>query len=100
MLLRRIPAMERVQTALWGWMQAQPEEKRERIRARFSPSDGASPESNGDFSMPEEVTVATQTGTVFFSIDKAKRILGYEPRVPFSRGITMVEQWLRFANHL
>jgi nucleoside-diphosphate-sugar epimerase len=100
MLLRRIPAMERVQTALWGWMQAQPEEKRERIRARFSPSDGASPESNGEFSMPEEVTVATQTGTVFFSIDKAKRILGYEPRVPFSRGITMVEQWLRFANHL
>ena len=49
----------------------------------FSPSDGASPESNGEFSMPEEVTVATQTGTVFFSIDKAKRILGYEPRVPF-----------------
>jgi nucleoside-diphosphate-sugar epimerase len=100
LLLRRIPAMERVQTAVWGWMQAQPEEKRERIRARFSPSESTPVESNGNVSMPEEVTVATQTGTVFFSIEKAKRILGYEPRIPFNRGIAMVEQWLRFANHL
>jgi nucleoside-diphosphate-sugar epimerase len=100
LLLRRIPAMERVQTSLWGWMQSQPEEKRERIRARFSSPESPSPESNGNFSIPEEVTVATQTGTVFFSIDKAKKVLGYQPRIPFIRGIELVEQWLRFANHL
>jgi nucleoside-diphosphate-sugar epimerase len=100
LLLRRIPAMERVQTALWGWMQSQPEERRERIRARFSPPETPGAESNGNFSMPEEVTVATQTGTVFFSIEKAKRILGYQPRIPFSQGIQLVEQWLRFANYV
>jgi hypothetical protein len=100
LLLRRIPAMERIQTALWGWMQSQPEERRERIRARFSIPESAVPENNGNFSMPEEVTVATQTGTVFFSIEKARKILGYQPRIPFSRGIQLVEQWLRFANHL
>jgi nucleoside-diphosphate-sugar epimerase len=100
LLLRRIPAMERVQTALWAWMQSQPEERRERIRARFSSPDNPAAETNGNFFMPEEVTVATQTGTVFFSIDKAKRVLGYQPRIPFSRGIQLVEQWLRFANHL
>jgi nucleoside-diphosphate-sugar epimerase len=100
LLLRRIPAMERIQTALWGWMQSQPEERRERIRARFSTPESSEPENNGNFSIPEEVTVATQTGTVFFSIEKARKILGYQPRIPFSRGIQLVEQWLRFANHL
>lgn len=100
LLLRRIPAIERIQTALWAWMQSQPEERRERIRARFSIPESAVPENNGDLSMPEEVTVATQTGTVFFSIAKARKILGYQPRIPFSRGIRLVEQWLRFANHL
>jgi nucleoside-diphosphate-sugar epimerase len=100
LLLRRIPAMERIQTALWGWMQSQPEERRERIRARFSIPESALSESNGDLSMPEEVTVATQTGTVFFSIEKARKILGYQPRIHFSRGIQLVKQWLRFANHL
>jgi nucleoside-diphosphate-sugar epimerase len=100
MLLRRVPAMERIQTALWGWMQSQPEERRERLRARFVTAETPDPASNGNFFMPEEVTVATQTGTVFFSIEKAKKILGYRPRIPFSRGIEMVEQWLRFANYL
>lgn len=100
LLLRRIPAMERLQTALWGWMQSQPEERRERIRARFATPENPEPISSGSFSMPEEVTVATQTGTIFFSIEKAKRVLGYQPRIPFSRGINLVEQWLRFANYL
>jgi nucleoside-diphosphate-sugar epimerase len=99
LLLRRIPAMERIQTALWGWMQSQPEERRERIRARFATAE-TYPTSNGNLFMPEEVTVATQTGTVFFSIEKAKKILGYKPRIPFSRGIELVEQWLRFANYV
>lgn len=99
-LLRRIPAMGRIETAVWGWMQAQPEQRRERIRARFATPETVEPENNGNFSMPEEVTLATQTGTVFFSIDKAKRVLGYQPRIPFTRGIGLVEQWLRFANHL
>ena len=50
--------------------------------------------------VPDEVTIATQTGTVFFSIEKAKRILGYRPRILFPQGTALVEQWLRFANYL
>jgi nucleoside-diphosphate-sugar epimerase len=101
LLLRRIPLSERVQTAVWSWMQSQPEHRRERIRARFVGEEIPEPRVNANhFCMPDEVTLATQTGTVFFSISKAQKLLGYRPLVPFSRGIALVEQWLRFANYL
>jgi nucleoside-diphosphate-sugar epimerase len=54
---------------------------------------------NGRY-IPDGVTFATQSTTVFFSIEKAQKLLGYKPRVPFSQGIDLVEQWLRFANYL
>lgn len=100
LLLRRIPIFERFGAMMWRWMQSQPEDRRERIRARFGVPESTESSNNGACSMPDEVTVATQTGTVFFSINKAERILGYRPHVPFSRGIELVEQWLRFANYL
>ena len=101
LLLRRIPACERVQTAVWGWMQSQPEERRERIRERFGAQKDEEFSSNGNYNwIPDETTIATQTGTVFFSVNKAQKILGYRPRISFSRGIGLVEQWLRFANYL
>jgi nucleoside-diphosphate-sugar epimerase len=50
--------------------------------------------------MPDEVDFATQTGSVFFRIDKARKILGYEPRVPFRQGIALVERWMRHANYI
>jgi nucleoside-diphosphate-sugar epimerase len=101
LLLRRIPLSERIQTAVWSWMQSQPEDRRERLRARFGVTGNPEPtNSSNGFSMPDEVTLATQTGTVFFNISKAQRVLGYRPRVPFCHGIKLVEQWLRFANHL
>ena len=101
LLLRRIPLSERIQTAIWSWMQSQPEDRRERLRARFAVTEDSEPSERGNgFSMPDEVTLATQTGTVFFDISKAKRVLGYQPHVPFCRGIKLVEQWLRFANYI
>jgi nucleoside-diphosphate-sugar epimerase len=99
-LLLQIPAAERTLSALWGRMQSLPEAQQQRIRSRVGilPKPFA-PSKNGRF-IPDEVTVATQTGTVFFSIEKAKRILGYQPRIPFAQGTALVEQWLRFANYL
>jgi nucleoside-diphosphate-sugar epimerase len=46
------------------------------------------------------VTEATQSTTVFFSIEKARKVLGYEPRVQFAEGMRRVEQWLRYAAYL
>ena len=99
-MLLQIPASERLLTMAWGWLASLPEEKREKIRARIGVPRQIRPlQSNGQH-MPDEVTFATQTTTVFFRIDKARDLLGYRPRVSFNEGMRLVEQWLRFANYL
>jgi nucleoside-diphosphate-sugar epimerase len=99
-LLLQIPVAERTLSALWGRMQSLSETKQQSIRSRVGVlPKSLAPSKNGRF-IPDEVTVATQTGTVFFSIDKAKRVLNYRPRILFAQGTALVEQWLRFANYL
>jgi len=51
---------------------------------------------------PERPAVELDTGTLGFltksghySIDKARRLLGYEPRVSFEEGMARTERWLR-----
>ncbi len=99
-LLLRIPLSARALAGLWRWSASLDEGSRvrlrERVGVRIAASNGT---KNGRF-IPDEVTLATQTGTVFFSIAKAQRLLDYKPRVPFTTGIALVEQWLRFANYL
>jgi nucleoside-diphosphate-sugar epimerase len=46
------------------------------------------------------VTEATQSTTIFLSIEKARKMLSYEPRVRFADGMKLVEQWLRYAAYL
>jgi nucleoside-diphosphate-sugar epimerase len=101
-LLERIPLCERSLAMVWRWLQSQSEEQRQKFRVRLGLA-GAGVQNgsaHGVPPIPDPVTFATQTGTVFFRIDKARRLLGYEPRIPFSRAIGLVEQWLRFANYL
>lgn len=101
-LLLRIPLCERSLAMVWRWLQSQSEEQREKLRLRLGLAasnvhDNRLPSAPP---IPDPVNFATQTGTVFFAIDKARRLLGYEPRIPFARAIGQVEQWLRFANYL
>ncbi len=98
-LLVQIPVTERLLTGFWRWLESLEEEKRDRIRGHLRGASIPSAGTNGNY-IPDEVTLATQTTTVFFSIDKARRVIGYRPRVPFAHGIRQVEQWLRFANYL
>jgi nucleoside-diphosphate-sugar epimerase len=98
-LLLQIPAFERVLNAAWQWLESLPESKREKIRSRVGvPRRKPQPEKTP--LMPDEVTFRTQTATVFFSIKKARDVLGYTPRISFHEGMLRVEQWLRFANAL
>jgi nucleoside-diphosphate-sugar epimerase len=99
-LVRRIPVCDRALTGLWMSLQSMDEERKERLRRRLRGSGDVIATSNHQAFVPDLETWATQTGTVYFRIDKARRILGYEPRVAFSSGIKYVEQWLRFANYL
>ena len=98
-LLMQIPVSQRILAGAWRWLESLPEGKRARIRSRVGVRRQVLSVQNGRF-MPDEITVATQTSTVFFRIDKAREILGYSPRVPFAQGIRLVERWLRFANYI
>jgi nucleoside-diphosphate-sugar epimerase len=98
-MLLQIPATEAALKKLWNWVGSMPSERRDRLKARFGARRNSVPETNGKY-IPDPVTVATQSATVFFSIEKARRVLGYEPRVKFAEGIKLVEQWLRYACHI
>jgi nucleoside-diphosphate-sugar epimerase len=98
-LLLEIPVCERALKAAWQWLESLPEEKKQKIRGRVGvPS--RKPRASAPSLIPDEVTFKTQTGSVFFSINKARDILGYSPRINFREGMLRVEQWLRFANAL
>lgn len=99
-LLLQIPVTERFLSGLWRRMQSLPEARQQRIRARIGIRPVPTPLNGETARIPDEVTFATQTGTVFFSIEKARRVLGYKPRVSFMQGSGLVEQWLRFANYI
>jgi nucleoside-diphosphate-sugar epimerase len=47
---------------------------------------------------PESLALLTKPGT--FSIEKARRMLGYEPKVPLEEGMRRTEAWLRETGRL
>jgi nucleoside-diphosphate-sugar epimerase len=98
-LLQQIPVTQRILAGTWAWMESLNTDRKQQLRSHFgvrrTPA-VAQPTST----LPDEVDFATQTATVFFSIQKARQILGYEPRIPFSHGMALVEQWLRHANYI
>lgn len=99
-LLLRIPLSAHALAALWRWSASLDEGSRVRLRERVGVRKATSDATQNGNVIPDEVTLATQTGTVFFSIAKAQKMLDYKPRIPFMKGIALVEQWLRFANYL
>ncbi len=98
-MLMQIPLTEAAMKKAWNWLGSLPPEKRERLRARLGVQRAAAKPANVKF-IPDEVTEATQSTRVFFSIEKARKLLGYEPRVRFADGMKRVEQWLRYADYL
>jgi hypothetical protein len=98
-MLMQIPLTEAAVKKAWNWVGSLPPEKRERLRARLGVRRAAAKSANAKF-IPDAVTEATQSTTVFFSIEKARKLLGYEPRVRFADGMKRVEQWLRYAAYL
>jgi len=98
-MLTQIPVTDVAMKKAWNWVGSLPPQKRDKLRARFGVRCPKPAAANVKF-IPDEVTVATQNATVFFSIDKARKVLGYEPRIRFLEGMRLVEQWLRFAAYL
>ena len=99
-MLLRIPATKKVLDGLWHWSASLDDKSRERLRSQVGIRPSPPIASNHTRWIPDAETVATQTTSIFFSIEKARRLLGYKPRIPFAQGIALVEQWLRFGNYL
>jgi nucleoside-diphosphate-sugar epimerase len=98
-MLLQIPLTQRLLSGAWQWLESLSENRRRQVRSHLGvrrPDNPASSESP----MPDLVDFATQTGTVFFSIERAREVLGYSPHVSFRHGIAKVEQWLRHANYV
>lgn len=98
-LLMQVPITQRILTGAWGWLESLSEERRQSVRSRIGVRRPAAAE-RATVPMPDAVDFATQTGTVFFSIDKARKVLRYEPRILSSQGLALVEQWMRHANYI
>jgi nucleoside-diphosphate-sugar epimerase len=98
-LLMQVPLTQRILTGAWGWLESFSEERRQLVRSRLGVRRPAAV-ARGTVPMPDQVDFATQTGTVFFSIDKARKVLGYEPRILSAQGLGLVEQWMRHANYI
>jgi nucleoside-diphosphate-sugar epimerase len=98
-MLMQIPLTEAAMKKAWNWVSSLPPEKRERLRARLGVRRPPAKSADAKF-IPDAVTQATQSTTVFFSIEKARKLLGYKPRVRFADGMKLVEQWLRYAAYI
>jgi len=98
-LLQQIPLTQRLLSGAWAWLESLSEERRASVRSRLGVR-GPAEAAPAGAPIPDPVDFATQTGTVYFHIDKARRVLGYEPRVLFRQGIAAVEQWMHHANYL
>lgn len=98
-MLLQIPITEAAMKRAWNWVGSLSPEKRERLRSRFGVRRAPAATANARF-IPDEVTEATQSATVFFSIEKARKLLNYEPRIKFAAGMKLVEQWLRYAAYI
>ncbi len=100
-MAKQIPVLENLIQRLWYYFQSQSEERRDRLRKRIEGSKSSNRRNRGhQIQFPNLEVFAIQTGTVLFSIGKARRLLGYEPRIGFSDGMKLTESWLRAANYL
>jgi len=98
-LLKQIPIADRILSWAWCKTQGMTEIEKQRLRKRLS-GDRFSAILHKAPPMPEAGRAEIETVDVLFSIEKARRLLGYSPRVHFPEAMQRTEQWLRFANFL
>jgi nucleoside-diphosphate-sugar epimerase len=97
-LVKRVPAGDRMLTWAWDKFQNCSDETKDRIRARLRGRGSQAPDRSA--AGPDAEFCAIRRGEVVFSIERARDLLGYSPRVSFSAGMERTAEWLRFANYL
>ena len=97
-LVKRVPVGDRM--LMWARYKFEScsDDTKARIRARLHGRGSRAPGRN--LALPGLEFCAMRRGTVEFSIQRARDVLGYSPRVSFATGMELTAQWLRFANYL
>jgi nucleoside-diphosphate-sugar epimerase len=67
------------------------------VRRRSVPGRNGPGREEPALHLPDEDDVQMYTVNVVFSIDKARRLLGYQPRVDFEEGMRRTAAWIRWA---
>jgi nucleoside-diphosphate-sugar epimerase len=98
--LKQVPVIADLYQWLWYRFQSLNGRTQDRIRARLGGDPLPSRGSASGPPIPDLETLAVQTCETRFSIEKARRILGYNPRIDFAEGMRLTAEWLRFANYL
>ena len=98
-MIKRTTLGERIMTKAWLWVQSLDDKAKDRLLLRLSGRNARNSIEDRAF-VPDLDTWKIQSQKVKFSISKARKILGYEPRISFIEGIRLTELWLRFANYL
>jgi nucleoside-diphosphate-sugar epimerase len=95
-LLRQIPAVNASFNLAGRSLKLLPRSAHDRFRATLAPGRPASedPPHGGQPPSPDEVM--RQRGTGFASIARARRDLGYAPRVPLQEGFRLTGEWIRW----
>ena len=97
-LVKQIPAGNRLMTWLWSTMQQLDDEGRDRFRSRLAGDGIGAAAIKIPPVVPEPETFSIHTAMMQFSIEKARMVLRYQPRISFAGGMERTAQWLRFAN--
>ena len=98
--LKQVPIIADFYQWLWYRWQSLDRHTQDRIRTRLG-ADGLPARAGASASpFPEPETLAMQTCATRFSIAKARRVLGYVPRIGFGKGMHLTKEWLHFANYL
>jgi nucleoside-diphosphate-sugar epimerase len=82
------------------WVGRLPKKTQRRLKQLLGKGDGAASKSGGPQPLPmtqSDVQMFTVFSDVTFSIDKARRLLGYEPNISFARGMDRTAKWIKWA---
>lgn len=102
---QRVLATREVSTLVNVARQLLPEQLKRTLRRRMSNSNGLhhakiAPEAEKPILALHPSIVRVNAARATARVDKAKRLLGYQPAFSFESGMALTEQWARWANFL
>jgi nucleoside-diphosphate-sugar epimerase len=96
-VLRGIPLFRIAEAAVYERFLAWPKERQIWLRNALAGTAGPTPIDSLRRPGLSEGLIAAQTRRVRHSSDKARKLLGYVSPVPYSQGLKLTADWLRFA---